>query len=163
MQRYVEQLIDDIGLAIQKSPPENPNSQFAETELWDQLITIDDIISLGKEEPMVYYLGINDLVFPPSKRLTPKLAELLARAILDLWTAFRIEAEFPEGFPLAELYPMLLDKMREPLMHFPIGLTHIEFCDYEPTTCPFGEKYCTCNSTEIEVKPDEPCGCDENE
>ena len=25
-----------------------------------------------------------------------------------------------------------------------MGITGVEFCDYEPENCPFGDEYCTC-------------------
>ena len=150
MKRYIEQLIDDLQAAKNLVPKQKPQEEMTSGEVWDELIEIDRIIDEEPDRPLHNIFGIDPSNFPPPEKLTTKQAQLLATEILDLWAAFHIEASYPEKFPLEKLYPMLVEKFKKPFLYFPMGITGIEFCHYEPKECPFGDEYCRCKEWELE-------------
>jgi len=154
MKRYIEQLIEDLRAAKQLAPKPKPREEMNDEEIWDELIEIDRIIDEEPDRPLHNIFGIDPQSFPPSEKLTNEQAKLLSSEILELWTAFNIDAVYPENFPLEKLYPMLVEKFKKPFLYFPMGLTVIEFCHYEPEECPFGDEYCTCKEWGFEVKDD---------
>lgn len=144
MKRYIEQLIEDLQAAKRFAPKQKPQEEMTSEEVWDELIEIDRIIDEEPDRPLHNIFGIDPAKFPPPEKLTTEQSQLLATEILELWAAFNIEASYPENFPLDKLYPMLVEKFKKPFLYFPMGITGIEFCHYEPAECPFGDEYCRC-------------------
>lgn len=155
MKRYTEQLISDLKEAEKKAPKQKKTEDMTEKEFMAELIETDRIIDEEPEIPMHNVFGIDPKVFPPVDRLTTEQAKLLAEKILQLWAAFNIDAVYPIDFPLEKLYPLLVKKFKEPFLYFPMGQTGVEFCDYEPENCPFGDEYCDCKEIAAEIEKDE--------
>jgi hypothetical protein len=99
---------------------------------------------------MTEAFGISADSFPSMDKLTESQAKDVNEAILNLWSVNRIYANFPENF-LSQLiiYRELRKKMQEDTIRlFPDGDTHIEFCSYEPESCPWGMDFCICKDSE---------------
>lgn len=154
MKRYLLQLIEDLRAAKQLAPKQKPRDEMNEEEFWDELIEIDRIIDEEPDQPLHNIFGIDPQSFPTPEKLTNQQAQLLSAEILELWAAFNIDAVYPENFPLEKLYPLLVAKFKEPYLHFPMGMTSIEFCNYEPKECPFGEEYCMCKEWSFDAQDD---------
>jgi len=92
---------------------------------------------------MYYYFGLEAAQFPPIDRLSEHQLEELTHSILRLWATFNYTAVFPNKTPARIVYPLLIAKMHKPTHLFERGNMGVEFCDYDPNNCPFGE-YCTC-------------------
>lgn len=144
MERYIQQLAEDLRDAKRFVPKRKPQEEIDEDDFMEGLYEIDRIIDNREDSPMHNIFGIDPISFPPANRLTPDQASFIASEILELWEAFNIEAVYPQNFPLDKLYPMLVEKFKKPFMYFPMGTTGIEFCNYDPDECPFGDDYCTC-------------------
>ncbi len=151
MNRYIEQLIEDLQAARKFAPKQRSRNEMNEEEIWDELVEIDKIIDEEPDRPLQNIFGIDPASFPPIDKLTTEQAQLLSAKILELWAAFNIEASYPKNFPLERFYPMLVEKFRKPFMYFPMGITGIEFCHYEPEECPFGDEYCMCKEWSVEM------------
>jgi len=152
MERYIEQLIEDLRDARRFAPKQKHHDKKTKEEVWDELIEIDRIIDEEPDRPLHNIFGIDPAIFPPTEKLTNVQSQLLASEILELWNAFHIEASYPENFPLNKLYPMLVEKFKKPFLYFPMGLTGIEFCNYNPEECPFGDEFCRCKEWENEFE-----------
>jgi hypothetical protein len=144
MERYINQLVNDLKAAKNWAQVNKPKNEISDSDLIAELEEIDHIIDEEPDIPMYKILGIDPVVFPPVEKLTNDQAALLAKEILELWQYFNFEAVYPENFPLHMLYSLLIRKFQEPIMYFPMGTTGIEFCNYDPNECPFGMAYCTC-------------------
>lgn len=155
MKRYIEQLISDLKAAERFVPVQKKQEDMTENEFMEELYEIDRIIDEEPEEPMYKIFGIDPKCFPPVEKLTVEQAQLLSGKILELWAAFNMDAVYPVDFPLEKLYPLLVKKFKEPFLYFPMGQTGVEFCDYEPENCPFGEEYCDCKEIAAEIEKDE--------
>ena len=149
MEKYLNQLIGDLREARKRAPVHKPQNDMSGEEIWDELEEIDRIIDEEPDVPMHNIFGIDPIMFPPVEKLTNEQAKRLAGEILELWGYFNIDAVYPDNFPLYKLYPLLVDKFKKPFLYFPMGMTGIEFCNYEPSECPFGDEYCTCKDFEF--------------
>ena len=154
MKRYIEQLVEDLRTAKQLAPKQKPQNEMNDEEIWDELTEIDRIIDEEPDQPLHNIFGIDPQSFPPPEKLTTEQAQMLSTEILELWAAFNIEPVYPENFPLEKLYPLLVTKFKKPFLYFPMGMTGIEFCNYEPKECPFGDEYCTCKEWSYDAKDD---------
>ena len=151
MDRYIYQLIEDLNVAKKKAPVGKPQNTMSNYDIIQELEEIDRIIDEEPDIPMHNIFGIDPIVFPPVEKLSNEQAALLANEILELWEHFNLEAVIPKDFPKHKLYPLLVAKFSEPFLYFPMGHTGIEFCDYDTTQCPFGEKYCMCKDFNLDV------------
>ena len=103
----------------------------------------------GKAElSMFYHFGLSEQQFPPPNRLSDDQLAHLVFILHRLWNAFNFMASVPKKAPNAIVYTTLLKRMLEPVMVMKNGVNGIEFCDYEPTDCPFGG-YCDCGNEEF--------------
>lgn len=97
-------------------------------------------------QDMYYHFGFEPEQFPPVDRLTGPELDTLTDALCRLWAAYNFTPVFPQGTPGRIMYPLLLERMREPTFVMTRGHLGIEFCDYEPARCPFGTEWCQCTS-----------------
>ena len=150
MERYLEQLIGDLKAATKYAPVNKPQNEMDDSSIMEELHEIDRIIIEEPEIPMHKIFGIDPIIFPPSDRLSDEQATILTNEILELWQQFNIDVVVPPNFPLPRLYPLLVKKFTEPFLYFPMGMTSIEFCDYDVSKCPFGDEYCMCKDIDTE-------------
>jgi len=97
-------------------------------------------------QDMFYHFGFEPVQFPPADRLTDEELDALTQALCRLWAAYNFTAVLPDVVPSRLVYPLLLKRMEEPTFVMTRGNTGIEFCDYEPSECPWGLEYCTCKN-----------------
>ncbi len=96
------------------------------------------------ELTMFYHFGLEAEQFPPAERLTDEELEALVFAMRRLWAAFNFTAVLPDHVPARVVYPILLERMGEGAMVMSYGHIGVEFCNYEPSECPFGLEWCSC-------------------
>lgn len=144
MQKYINQLIEDMHLAATRVP------QATFTEATFDANYMMELEEIG-EEPMSFWFGLEKEQFPPSERLTPDQLELMANELEKLWNAFSFEPDFPEGLPAKRRYELMRDYLEHKCTYWPGGwVHHFEFCNYEPENCPFGYEYCKCKDFEYD-------------
>jgi len=158
MQPYINQLLQDLNAAQNNLPPPKdyallyPNHPAADPQYDGELNYIIEW-EMGDEQPMEELFGISADALPPVELLTDEQAGSLCDAILNLWQAFNILADFPDKVPVKLLYRALRKYwIEEPVSYTSTGHLHLEFCHYEPEECPWDLKYCTCKDLAEEWK-----------
>lgn len=117
-----------------------PDPEFVAT-----IEEVEDYLHGKPELSMFYHFGFDAAQFPPPEKLTDDELNMLTLALCHLWAAFNFTPVFPQAAPGRVVYPLLLDRMGKPAFIFEHGHVGVEFCDYEPEGCPFGE-WCDCGA-----------------
>ena len=145
MQRYIEQLIEDIQNAKKRPrppkmelPPELEFVRGAEEYLHGELFEIGKLFGLEKKQ------------FPPAEKLNTKQIQFLNKEITELWKDFNFIPDFPEGLPEKNKYNLFIDYLEHKTTYSSVGYLHFEFCTYDPESCPFPEEFCRCKDFEDE-------------
>ena len=143
MQRYTEQLIEDIQNAKKRPlppkmelPPELEFVRGAEEYLHGDFHKPGKLFGLKKEQ------------FPPAEKLNAKQMQALIKNITELWAEFNFVPDFPEGLPNVYKYNLLVEYLEHETTYVSEGNNHFEFCTYDPESCPFPEEFCTCKNFE---------------
>ena len=145
-------LVEPIGIeefkAKEKSFDESgisPESKemMEELEFGKTIAEVEQYVESDGPHNMYFHFGLRQELFPSADKLTDEQLDKLSDAILRLWATYNYTAIFPEKTPARIIYPLLILRMHEPTLLFEHGNMGIEFCEYDPQTCPFGE-YCTC-------------------
>jgi hypothetical protein len=149
---------DENALANPFPPEERPVSAeelktaftTEETSPGDEELTpaLEEVEKFVNEEPvlnMYYHFGLDPKQFPLSEQLSDEELGSLATSLCRLWAAFNFRPVFPDDTPGHILYPLLLNRMKEPAFVFSYGQMGVEFCNYVPEACPFGS-FCSCKS-----------------
>lgn len=156
MDKYIEQLIDDIKQARQKVQPPHPLWLDSEADPYDEgeledLSYVEQFV-YGKEVPVSEITGIDAKLLPPTERLSPNQRALLAEELEALLHHYHLHPEFPNLYPSYLKYPFLLKVWSQSHVPLSYGENHIEFCDYNVENCPF-EGYChVCGDMEMEKR-----------
>ncbi|PSJ75852.1 hypothetical protein C7N43_16695 [Sphingobacteriales bacterium UPWRP_1] len=158
MQPYINQLLQDLNAAQNNLPPPKdyallyPNHPAADPQYDGELNYIIEW-EMGDEQPMEDLFGISADALPPVELLTDEQAGSLCDAILNLWQAFNILADYPHKVPIKLLYQALRNYwIEKPVSYTSAGHLHLEFCHYKPEECPWGLEYCTCKDLAEEWK-----------
>ena len=142
MERYLEQLIEDLHQATQKLDP--PSWEEAdkddELELYD--ISQVEKYVYGDATPISEITGIGHEQLPPVEKLTHDQQALLSAELEKLLYYFHFQLYFPDNFPAHSRYAFILKFWEEKHVAVSVGTTHIEFCDYDEDECPF-PGYCS--------------------
>jgi hypothetical protein len=168
MQKYVNQLIQDIEHVIRsrwhKNPPhfykmgipdpyliEPENIEYKPDNKASFAVQMNEVEMYkhgDKTHNMFYHFGFSFEQFPPVSILNKGQTDALTSVILRMWATFNYKAAFPNNTPSEMLYPILCKQMEIPKMLLNQGVIGIEFCEYEPRTCIFGT-FCSCEEIEI--------------
>lgn len=163
MQKYVTQLIQDIEEVIRMRWQEHPPHFYQagipdpylikpeniadkppeEVPFEEQIEEVERYKNGDAKQNMYDHFGFSFVQFPPINKLNKRQADELNNAILRMWAAFNYTASVPKRAPSDILYPILCQQMEKPQMLLNNGIIGIEFCEYNPKTCPFGT-YCSC-------------------
>ncbi|MBE9512058.1 MAG: hypothetical protein IMY71_14410 [Bacteroidetes bacterium] len=144
MERYIEQLIEDIRhSATRVQPPgelwedvdmDNPN-EVKDISFVEQYIN-------GEPQQLSLIIGIGKEQLPPPNQLRDTQVTLLLNEMVQLLRKFHFVPDFPEKAPDNLRYKVLRDHWDDEHVLVGAGEVHIEFCDYDETQCPF-PGYCT--------------------
>ena len=140
MQRYVEQLIEDLQEAAQKSPVAKVFTYTSTTKT--EPIEVDNLEQLF------------DFVFekfPAPELLEAEQMEEISEAILSLWKAYNLYTILPNELPPKDKYQLLISTWCERAVKYsPSDFYKIEFCNKTPQKCLF-KSHCLCTETEEDV------------
>lgn len=157
MERYIEQLIEDIrraGWRI-RPPHEIWHDVDLENEAEQEDISHVEKYIYGTEEKISSITGIDQIMLPATEKLTNEQSGLLASELEKLLNIFHFHLDFPDKFPLHLRYPLIRNFWNEEHVPISFGESHIEFCSYDKDDCPFSG-YCNiCEEMEEEMKMDE--------
>jgi hypothetical protein len=163
MQRYIEQLIEDIHEATGniRPPHELWEKSGADPDCEPELEDMSYVEQYlyGEKEPIAQITGISQEQLPPPGKLTRKQQTLLATELEKLLQYFHFYLDFPKNYPVHLRYPFILNLWEEEYVPLSFGENHIEFCDYDEEFCPF-PGYCTlCSEVQAQMKYEEEHGC----
>jgi len=154
MQVYIDQLLEDMAAAQrpeqERSLVEQPFSieqHLEEVERW--------IAGEDPEHAFAYYCGLQPEQFPPAEDLTDEQLLAISQSFKKLLFSWNLDVSLPESLPLPIAYPFLISTLKEKVQIVTDGFIGIEFCTYDPPSCPFKE-YCSC--TEYLTEDNEEIG-----
>lgn len=151
MERYIQQLIEDLETAAQNPP----SPQFFETP--PHLAETPDIaeLALVPFKSIEEWTGINQEVFPEIIQLQGDQWNRINEAIFKVFDALNVQLiDAPPGMPPEILYEVLTTNWDHPVQYLPTSGMDLELCTGDPMTCPYGE-YCDCGEEfdELELPP----------
>lgn len=155
MDRYVQQLIEDLRAAAEHVP--------APGEIWSGVdmnnpAELEDIAYVeqylnGDPQKLSKIVGVEQMVFPPPEKLAETQIALLCTEMIRLLEAYHFVPDFPSGLPESIKYRLLRERWESEQVFVGAGEVHMEFCHYEPDECPFPHTYCDCLKVEEEQPP----------
>lgn len=162
MQRYIEQLIEDLHKATWNLRP--PHELWEETGADpDDEVELEDMSFVeeymyGDKLPISDITGIEQEQLPPPEQLTQDQKALLAAELEKLLQFFHFCLDFPADYPTHLRYSFIRDFWKEEHVPMSFGETHIEFCSFEEENCPF-PGYCnTCREVTEQMEFDNRYG-----
>jgi len=152
MERYVDQLIQDLNNITEKVNREN--------NIPDNIdIRSAEDIRHHRENPFVTIeklSGINCTAFPDHIDMDGIQIRKVLKAMLQLLDAYRLKVHYPKELPFEMKYETLREGWDTTyIKHLPDSGDDINFCTGDPQTCPFGE-YCDCGDENYDFSADEP-------
>ena len=147
MEKYLEQLLDELNIATQKHTPPHEIWQASgadpanEVELEDMSFVEEFIY--GKKKPIGQITGILQEQLPPAETLNHDQQAMLAIKLEEFLAFFNFKLEFPQDFPNQQRYPFIRKFWESDQVPVSFGTSHIEFCSYDEEICPFP---CYCNT-----------------
>lgn len=140
IEKYVRYLIADIITATKNVPVftiEEPDEELP-------FITMEEEEKGARREPLGEWMGIMQEWFPPVERLTEKQIGRLMNAMNRCLHAYGFLPHFPSGLPLYKQYQVLVEYLSRQVPILVFNSYQIDFCAYEPPSCPFGDQFCQC-------------------
>jgi len=146
MQTYITKLIEDLTAAQNKEVHTNQNTTTESFE--DYIAEVERYLSGEGEQPIRDVIGIQEECFPPTNRLTTEQLNAVSDAYLECLESWSICIDIPEKLPAALQYNLLVGTLKQKVIVMDSGVTHLELCNYDSESCPFGLEFCRCIDTE---------------
>jgi len=140
MEKYVKYLLADIAAATKNVPVltlEDPDEEMP-------FITVEEEEKTARWEPLGQWMGLKREWFPPACRLTDEQLARIMKAFKRCLYAFGFIPHFPTGLPMNRQYDVAVDYLSQRVPILVYNSYQLDFCSYEPKTCPFGKQYCQC-------------------
>jgi hypothetical protein len=140
IEKYVRYLIADITAATKNVPVftiEEPDEELP-------FMTMEEEEKNARREPLGEWMGIKQEWFPPFERLSEQQIGRIMNAMNRCLHAYGFLPHFPSGLPLYKQYQVLIDHLSQPVPILVFNSYQIDFCSYEPKSCPFGDQFCQC-------------------
>ncbi len=157
MQRYIQQLLEDINQATWNIKPPRDLWKYADinSELETEDMSFVEKYLYGHKEPVGVITSIDAIKLPPAEKLTEEQRDLLAGKLEELLKNFHFALDFPDSFPAHLRYAFIKNFWSEEHVALSFGIDQIELCDFEEDNCPF-PGYCnTCKEIKEQLKYDE--------
>lgn len=158
MQRYLSQLLAELKAAHDMQPP-----PLDYRLLYPEYAHVPDEIAYVVEWEQAPEQSLEELfdipadAFPPEEKLSEEQMAQLVEAILELWAAWRMHAEMPEGAPPRLCYRVLTDFWRnDKICYSSEGASILNLCNCNIPTCLWGEEFCECQYLEDDWDLDIP-------
>ena len=159
MQRYYEQLLSDLNVALKSLPDddyfdfeEDFDDDFEEGEeeedaLFDRLEN-KMLERQNKEEeeskPLSEWLNVPQTVFPSIERLSTEMVIEVVRAIEKLWWHAGFVPYFPEGLNIEMKYQLFREHWNREVP-WPVDESiYLGFCNDDEDNCIYGANMCSC-------------------
>lgn len=140
MEKYVNQLIEDLNRVADNPPPEpyiEPPPHLADCPFIAELA----LVPLKTLEELT---GIKQEAFPDMIDLQGDQWQRVNEAIFNVFESLKIELiDAPPDIPTEWLYEVLTTNWQAEVQYLPSSGMDFELCTGDPMTCPYGE-YCDC-------------------
>lgn len=142
MHPYIPHLLNDILLAQRPEIPEVPLQK--EISFEEEMEDIEKwIMHEEPEHTFGYYCGLEAINFPPASQLTKKDMHRVVKAFLHMMFTWNSGIDFPENFPVALQYSLVVNTLNEKTTIVNTGFMHFDYCTGYAPDCVFKE-YCPC-------------------
>ncbi|MBN2662935.1 MAG: hypothetical protein JXR68_04735 [Bacteroidales bacterium] len=138
MQRYIEQIIQDLQDAKNNVPPD---PELEKTESYEEFAEKMFAIETAPSQPMKKLFGVNYEKLPPPEKLTNEQMQQLIDAIEDTFSEFNIGIDFKDEIPIKLKYEVLRDEFEDDFLYMHGFHTTIDFCDGWCPECKIAD-YC---------------------
>jgi len=136
MQRYIEQLIEDLQNAKKNVLPE-PDFGESYEEFEEKMLEIESTPEVSAKQ----IFGVSYEELPPVEKLTNEQIQILIDVICDTAAAFKCSFDFPESVPLKLQYQLIRNKFNEDIQIMPGFNLHFDFCSGWCPDCEIAD-YC---------------------
>jgi hypothetical protein len=141
MDKYIQQLVEDLELAA-KNPPK-PSYIETPPGFEDQ----QSIVHLGLTpfKTIEQLTGISQEAFPEFNQLEARHWRAVLDAIFKVLDSLKIKlVDAPRGIPKEWLYEAITFNWKQQVQYLPEEGMDLELCTGDPSDCPYG-MYCTCD------------------
>lgn len=125
MERYIEQLIEDIRNSSEKAPKEDTGTD--DPDGTDSIRYAEQFVH-GEAQPLSQITGIDQEQLPPVDKLNNKQINQLLNELIRLLNNFHFVPDFPEKVPVNLRYKVLREHWNDEYVSVGGGQVHIEFC-----------------------------------
>ncbi|NPD44965.1 MULTISPECIES: UPF0158 family protein [unclassified Lentimicrobium] len=141
MQKYINQLIEDL-IQVAKNPPP-PSYIEAPPHIESEPVIAE--LALTPFMPISKIVGIEESAFPPGFKLSSQQCIDVIHAVLQVFEALNIELiDQPEDIPPELLYEAIISCWDQEVQYLPNAGMDLELCTGDQIDCPYGE-FCSCN------------------
>ncbi|MCB0579887.1 MAG: hypothetical protein KDD10_11345 [Phaeodactylibacter sp.] len=158
MEKYLNYLLTDIAAATANVPV----LTFESSDEGPAFIPLDEEEKMARREILGDWIGLRQELFPPAGRLSDAQIARLLDAMAQCLDVYNFIPHFPAGLPARKRYEVLVAQLGKEVPILMHNAWQLDFCEYEPRTCPFGESFCQCKvyekwltQAEDEELPDE--------
>lgn len=150
MDRYIEQLIEDIRNAAEQAPQQEfDDSELDDEEALEMELEESERIINGPFEKLSDIVGVSKELLPAPDRLGESQKKQLVPELEILLNAYNFIPDYPDNVPAEMLYKAFYNIWDDEFVRVTSGQFHIEFCDYDEATCPFPGFCDFCNEDNI--------------
>ncbi|MCB0559509.1 MAG: hypothetical protein H6573_05315 [Lewinellaceae bacterium] len=140
MEKYLNYLLTDIAAAAANVPV----LTFEESDEGPSFIPLDEEEKMARREILGDWIGLRQELFPPAHRLNDDQMSHLLDAMNQCLDVYNFIPHFPSGLPVRKRYEVLVAQLGKEVPILMHNSWQIDFCEYEPHSCPFGESFCQC-------------------
>jgi len=153
MERYIEQLIEDLRNAALQAPDDPfENGDMDDEEAFELEMEQTERFVDGPQEKLSDIVGIPKSHLPAPALLAEGQKEVIIPELIALLNAYNFYPEYPEKVPYAMLYEAIYNIWNDEFVQMTFGQVHIEFCNYDEDNCPF-PGYCDlCKENQLRNK-----------
>lgn len=144
MQRYVEQLLEDIAAAKANLPVFFDDYDEEDYYMLPAHLEAEE----APYQKLKDWLQLEPIIFPPADRLSTLQIMKILDGLVSLMKHFNYILNFPSSVPPALRYSVFIKELDKNTPYLTYNYWQIDFCNYESMTCPFGTSFCTCKQYE---------------
>ena len=142
IQSYVNYLLEDIKQA-EGNVDELNFERKTEADIMEHIMEMERLVLEEPLNTIGEICGLTTEQFPPVEQLSKMQVKKIVKAFHQLIRTWNIDVVIPKKYPAEGRYKMMIPLLDRKTHILKNGITHIEFCEYEPEECPFGT-YCDC-------------------
>jgi len=139
MQRYIQQIIQDLQHAKKDVPPDPKLEECKTQEEFNEKMFA---IETAPSQPMKQIFGVSYEELPPPEKLSKEQMQQLIDAIEDTFGEFNIDIDFKDEMPVELKYEVLRDEFEDDFFYMHGFHTTIDFCSGWCPECKIAD-FCT--------------------